>query len=151
MRRLKELIVDLPSPCGLRRTGGNGSPLGRLSIRRRSNFGPSGWMSKHLVNGVMVGLVGHVFVAKSQSELPISQGVRFDGPAESIKNLPEPFRGGLKAGEVASRGSRLRGRNRVPIQVPKRGTAIHESAGDRSPFDGRPLCDSTWRRSPCHR
>jgi hypothetical protein len=27
MRRLKELIVDLPSPCGLRRTGGNGSPL----------------------------------------------------------------------------------------------------------------------------
>jgi hypothetical protein len=31
------------------------------------------------------------FVAKSQSELPISQGVRFDGPAESIKNLPEPF------------------------------------------------------------
>ena len=48
-------------------------------------------MSKHLVNGVMVGLVGHVFVAKSQSELPISQGVGFDGSAESIKNLPEPF------------------------------------------------------------
>lgn len=55
------------------------------------NFGQSGWMSKHLVNGVMVGLVGHVFVAKSQCELPISQGVGFDSPAKSIKNLPEPF------------------------------------------------------------
>ena len=31
------------------------------------------------------------FVVKSPSELPISQGVGFDGSAESIKNLPEPF------------------------------------------------------------
>jgi hypothetical protein len=31
------------------------------------------------------------FVAKPQSELPIAQGVGFDGSAESIKNLPEPF------------------------------------------------------------
>ena len=91
MRRLKELIVDLPSPAGY---GGQAATVAHLVACRfdgRSNFGPSGWMSKHLVNGVMVGLVGHVFVAKSQSELPISQGVGFDGSAESIKNLPEPF------------------------------------------------------------
>jgi hypothetical protein len=43
------------------------------------------------------------FVAKSQSELPISQGVRFDGPAESIKNLPGPSEVVLKPAKLLRR------------------------------------------------